>query len=124
MHFCHPCIHTLLHACPEVMRVEPGAYSTQFTMERTIGDLGQEIRQPSNPFTNLAWHALRISRLGSEGQCSSTKSAMDLENSYIMSWLRERYSTQVPEPAAGVLLQAVNCQKLGNGAEFVSRMVR
>lgn len=63
MHFCHPCIHTLLHSCPEVMRVGPGAYSTQFTMERTIGDLGQEIRQPSNPFANLARRALRRSQV-------------------------------------------------------------
>ena len=43
LHFCRPCIHTLLHAAPEVMRVGPGTYTTQFTMERTIGDLGQEI---------------------------------------------------------------------------------
>ena len=32
IHFCHPCIHTLLHAALEVMRVGPGAYTTQFTM--------------------------------------------------------------------------------------------
>ena len=28
MHFCRLCIHTLLHICPEVMQVGPGAYST------------------------------------------------------------------------------------------------
>jgi hypothetical protein len=43
IHFCRPCIHTLLHAALEVMRVGPGAYTTQFTMERMIGNLGQEI---------------------------------------------------------------------------------
>ena len=29
IHFCQPCIHTLLHACPEVIRVGSEAYSTQ-----------------------------------------------------------------------------------------------
>ncbi|KAJ3791786.1 hypothetical protein GGU11DRAFT_694253, partial [Lentinula aff. detonsa] len=37
----------------------PGAYCTQFAMERTIGDLGQEVKQPSNPYANLAQRALR-----------------------------------------------------------------
>jgi len=59
IHFCHLCIHTLLHAALEVMRVGPGAYTTQFTMERMIGNLGQEIWQPSNPFANLARRALQ-----------------------------------------------------------------
>ncbi|KAJ3506500.1 hypothetical protein NMY22_g17228 [Coprinellus aureogranulatus] len=34
--------------------IGPGAYYSQFTMERAIGDYGQDIRQPSNPFGNLA----------------------------------------------------------------------
>jgi len=45
------------------MRVGPGTYTTQFTMECTIGNLGQEIWQPSNPFANLAWHALQQSQV-------------------------------------------------------------
>jgi len=53
IHFCCPCVHTLLHTAPEVMQVGPGAYTTQFTMEHTIGNLGQEIWQLSNPFANL-----------------------------------------------------------------------
>ena len=32
----------------------PGVYSTQFTMERAVGDYGGEIRQPGNPYGNLA----------------------------------------------------------------------
>jgi hypothetical protein len=50
LHFCRPCIHTLLHIYDEVTQVGPGMYSTQFMMGHTIRDLGQEIRQPSNPF--------------------------------------------------------------------------
>ncbi|KIJ90708.1 hypothetical protein K443DRAFT_34032, partial [Laccaria amethystina LaAM-08-1] len=36
LHFCRPCLHTLLHAAPEIIHVGPGAYTTQFTMERAI----------------------------------------------------------------------------------------
>ncbi len=42
--------------------VGPGAYLTQFTMERAIGDLGGEIRQPSNIYGNLCKIALRQSQ--------------------------------------------------------------
>ncbi|KAG6848669.1 hypothetical protein H0H93_015004 [Arthromyces matolae] len=55
---CRPSIHTPCHLASETMRVGPGAYYSQFTMERTIGDLGKEIRQPSSPFANLAQRGL------------------------------------------------------------------
>ena len=122
MHFCRPCIHTLLHTCPEVMRVGPGAYSTQFTMERTIGDLGQEIRQPSNPFANLARRALRRSQVNAlksiypnldpKAGFHIPKSATNLGNGYIMLRPRDKYPAQIPEPAADVLSRAANLSKI------------
>ncbi|KAF8156023.1 hypothetical protein B0H34DRAFT_659651 [Crassisporium funariophilum] len=63
LHFCRPCLHTLIHTCPEISRVGPGTYLTQYTMERQIGDLGQQVRQPSNPFANLCQVALRRSQI-------------------------------------------------------------
>lgn len=63
MHFCRPCIHTLLHTCPEAIRIGPGTYDTQYTMERSIGDFGQDIRQPSNPYGNLCQIAVRRSQV-------------------------------------------------------------
>ena len=45
------------------MRVGPGCYGSQNTMERAIGDLGKDIRQPSNPFANLSQIALRRSQI-------------------------------------------------------------
>lgn len=65
LHFCRPCLHTLLHLAQEILRMGPGAYSTQFPMERTIGDLGLEIRQPATPFSNLAQIAIRRSQASS-----------------------------------------------------------
>ncbi|KAJ3508902.1 hypothetical protein NMY22_g16468 [Coprinellus aureogranulatus] len=59
LHFCRPAIHTLLHTSPEVPRVGPGPYATQYTLENIIGDLGGEIRQPSNPYGSFKKIALR-----------------------------------------------------------------
>ena len=63
LHFCRPCLHTLLHSAPEITRVGPGTYGSQYTMERAVGDLGKDIRQPSNPFANLCQIALRRSQI-------------------------------------------------------------
>ena len=60
LHFCRPWLHTILHIGPEVIRIGPGAYISQYTMERAIGDLGQQIRQPSNPYANLCQNALLL----------------------------------------------------------------
>jgi hypothetical protein len=59
LHFCRQSIHTLLHVGPEVPRLGPGSGYTQWPMERTIGNLGEEIRQPSQPFANLAERGAR-----------------------------------------------------------------
>lgn len=59
LHFCRPWLHTILHVGPEVSRIGPGAYISQYTMERAIGDLGKQIRQPSNPYRNLCQIALQ-----------------------------------------------------------------
>ena len=63
LHFCRPALHTLLHTPQECLRIGPGAYSTQFPMERAIGYLGQEIRQPSNMFGNLCQIAVRLAQM-------------------------------------------------------------
>ncbi|KAG6875424.1 hypothetical protein C0992_003906 [Termitomyces sp. T32_za158] len=55
---CRPSVHTLSHLASETLRVGPGAYYSQFTMERIIGSLGKEIRQLSSPFSNLSQRAL------------------------------------------------------------------
>lgn len=58
LHFNRPCIHTVLHTSPEILRVGNGCHMDQYTMEHAIGDLRKGIRQPSNPFGNLAQLAL------------------------------------------------------------------
>ncbi len=57
-HFVRQCIHTLIHLIPEVLRVGSPSCVAQWTMERVIGMLTREIRQPSNPFSNLSRRAV------------------------------------------------------------------
>jgi hypothetical protein len=59
LHFVRPSIHGVLHLAPEAIRIGPGLCSSQWTMERTIGNLGEEIQQPSNPYQNLSRRGLR-----------------------------------------------------------------
>ena len=91
-------------------------------MECTIGDLGQEIRQPSNPFANLAQRALQrlqvnalksiYLNLDPKARFHILKSATDLGNGYIVLRPRDRYPAQIPEPAADILSWAVNLLKI------------
>jgi hypothetical protein len=59
IHFCRPVLHILLHLTPLVHTLGPLCYYTQWMMERTIGNLTEEMKQPSLPFANLAQRGLR-----------------------------------------------------------------
>ena len=59
LHMVRPSVHALLHMPSETVRVGPTPLSSTWTMERLIGDLGSEIRQPSNPYQNLSQRGLR-----------------------------------------------------------------
>ncbi|KDQ54419.1 hypothetical protein JAAARDRAFT_182367 [Jaapia argillacea MUCL 33604] len=63
LHFCRQSIHALVHLAPEVARLGPLVYYTQWTMERTIGNLGEEVKQPSNPYQNISQRGLRRSQV-------------------------------------------------------------
>lgn len=54
IHFIQPCIHLMNHLALEVTYVGAPICSSQWTMEWMIGNLGQEIQQPSDPFSSLA----------------------------------------------------------------------
>ena len=63
IHFVWPCIHSLMHLPREVVRIGPPICSSQWTLECTIGNLGEEIKQHSNPFANLLQHGIRRARI-------------------------------------------------------------
>ncbi|KAI6120380.1 hypothetical protein EV401DRAFT_1415469 [Pisolithus croceorrhizus] len=66
-------------------------------MERTIGNLGQEIRQPSKPYENLAEEGVRRSRVNAllvimpeldDGMHGLPKGSVDLQDGFVL--LRKR----------------------------------
>jgi len=63
IHFVRPCVHSVVHLPREVLRLGPPVCSSQWTLERTIGNLGEEIKQPSNPFANLSQRGIRRARV-------------------------------------------------------------
>src|SRR6266702_576407 len=63
IHFVRPCIHSLLHLPREVVRLGPPVCSSQWTLECTIRNLGEEIKQHSNPFANLSQRGIRRARV-------------------------------------------------------------
>ncbi|KAH7905503.1 hypothetical protein BJ138DRAFT_1017616, partial [Hygrophoropsis aurantiaca] len=63
IHFCRQSVHALAHLAPETTLKGPPIYYTQWAMERTIGNLGEEIKQHSNPYANLSQRGLRRSQV-------------------------------------------------------------
>ena len=82
-------------------------------MERTIGDLGQEIRQPSNPFANLARRALRQSQVNALKNIHPNldptavprlpRHSKELGDGYVLLRPRDKNPVEILEPALGIL---------------------
>jgi len=91
-------------------------------MEHTIGDLGQEIQLPSNPFANLAQHALR------QSQVNALKSmfpeldptvaphlprfARDLSDGHVLLRPWDKYVVSAAEHAGDALRHSINTSKV------------
>ena len=58
LHFVRPCVHVMVHLAQETIRCGPLHLLAQWALENVVGNLGREVRQPSNPFSNLAERGL------------------------------------------------------------------
>ena len=106
LHFVRPALHLLTHYGPETNRVGPLALLAQWVMERTIGNLGAELRQPSNPFANLAQRGLLRSQINALKamfpDLEPDKSAMpagslDIDDGYVLLRKRDKAAHAVRE---------------------------
>ncbi|KAJ7207714.1 hypothetical protein B0H12DRAFT_1034444, partial [Mycena haematopus] len=59
IHFVRQSVHVMTHLAPESLRIGPPALHSQWPIERTIGNLGQEIKSHSQPYANLSKRSLR-----------------------------------------------------------------
>jgi hypothetical protein len=63
IHFMRQSLHTLLHVTHEIVRVGPLGLVAQWTIERTIGDLKRQLRNPSEIYAEYAIKGLRQAQL-------------------------------------------------------------
>ncbi|KAG1761276.1 hypothetical protein EDD22DRAFT_780076 [Suillus occidentalis] len=63
IHMVRQSIHAIGHYGWEVETKGPLICTSQWTMEHTIGNLTEELRQHSNPYANLSQHAIRRARI-------------------------------------------------------------
>ncbi|KAF8154953.1 hypothetical protein B0H34DRAFT_660517 [Crassisporium funariophilum] len=118
LHFARPCLHTLLHTGPEILRTGNGVLTDQYTMERAIGELGKAIRQPSDPYGNLSQLALRRAQASAlKVVCPELdddvprlpRYARDLGAGYVLLRPREKMASQFSEVESEVIKQV--CDK-------------
>jgi len=100
LHFVRPCIHALTHIVPEHFRMGSLTELSQWTMERTIRNLGEEMRLHSDPYANLsrriiewahtnALYALAPDLLHNTGKLPA--GACDIGENYLLLGPREHY---------------------------------
>lgn len=123
LHFCRPALHTLLHAPAEVRRVGPGAFTTQFPMEITIGTLGGTIRQHGTPFANLTEVAIRQCQINAllalypelEKEFDTNvppPGQIDCGNGYILKPFRDESRTVIEGHMGDVLFEEYETRKI------------
>ena len=92
LHFVRQCVHSISHLARETHRLGPLWLSSQWTMERVIGYLGSLLRQPSNPFRNLAAQTRRVVHTNAliamwpdfEKSTDNPQGSKDLGNGYLL----------------------------------------
>ncbi|KAG1797247.1 hypothetical protein EV424DRAFT_1592168, partial [Suillus variegatus] len=108
LHFVCPCVHSVSHLASETLQKGPPICYSQWTMERTIGNLGQEIRQPSNPYANLSREGVRRCQVNAlkamipeldEPKRNLPQTAVDLGDGYALLRKRDLYDVR-PEGRA------------------------
>jgi hypothetical protein len=122
IHFVRQSIHAMVHVGPEAIRIGPQTYYTQWTMERTIGNLGEEIKQPSNPYANLSQRGVRrcqvnamkamfpaLDTTDTEAQ-KSPRGSKDLGDGYVLLRARDEWLHKIDGDAAAAIRKFLKAQ--------------
>ncbi|KAJ7041686.1 hypothetical protein C8F04DRAFT_1299190 [Mycena alexandri] len=122
LHFVRQSVHVMVHLAPEAIRVGPQPYVAQWTMERTIGNLGEEIKQHSDPYANLSQRGLRRCQFnmlkalipGLTGDDTRNpllpRGCEDLGDGYVLLRARDEWPTLVVDDAASAIRKLLNAK--------------
>jgi hypothetical protein len=108
LHLMRPSLHAILHCAAETVRCGPLNLVAQWALENTVGNLGREVKQPSNPFSNLSQRGLlRAQKIalkalipGLDPPKLGTKSmpTVSLGDKYVLLWARDRVWCNLSTP--------------------------
>jgi hypothetical protein len=104
LHFVRQCVHSLTHLARETHRLGPLWLSSQWTMERVIGYLGSLLRQPSNPYRNIAAQARRVATTNAlvamwpafEEKKGNPRGSLDLKDGYLLLTPKDSTPYEIP----------------------------
>ena len=137
LHFVRQSIHALTHLAPGVIRFGPLICSSQWTIERTIGNLGQEIRQPSQPYANLSQRGVQRCQVNAlkamipdieKPENIIPHGAKDLGRGYVLLRAQEKYPSYMKDSECQELSKYLQknfgIQMLRNWQVMVKRWAR
>ena len=112
VHFVRQCVHSLTHLAKETRRLGPLSLSSQWTMERVIGVFGSLLRQPSNPYANLAAQAQKMAHVNAlvamypsfEKEKGNPRGSIDLGDRYLLLGPKEDVGPHYISPREGAAL--------------------
>lgn len=121
-----PCLHALLHMASETVQVGPVPLTSTWPMERAVGFLGLQIKQPSDPYHNLSEQGVRQcqtnSLLSAYPQLERKKAALPqysepLGGGYILLHALERTPRRHEGSVGQVLREYFIAEELAAGNE-------
>ena len=113
LHFVRQCVHSITHLGPETTRLGPPSLSAQWTMERIIGIFGSLIKQPSNPFANLAEQAKKVAEINAlvaiwpelEPEVKDPHGSIDIGQGYLLLGPKDEKPYDLPQAEQTALEQ-------------------
>jgi hypothetical protein len=107
LHLVRPSIHAVIHLARETIRCSPLNLLAQWALETTIGNLGDEVHQHSNPYANLSERALLRAQMNAlkaihpEIEADSIphpRGSFVLKRGYILLRARDRSPHKIHDP--------------------------
>lgn len=105
LHLVRPCVHAVIHAAHETVRCGPLNLVAQWALENTIGNLGREVHQHSNPFSNLSERGLLRAQMNAfkaiypqfDLQPALPRGAQNIGSGYILLRARDRNVLEISD---------------------------
>ncbi|KAJ7020029.1 hypothetical protein C8F04DRAFT_1197122 [Mycena alexandri] len=123
IHFVRQSVHNMPHLGPETIRVGPPGLHAQWTIERTIGNLGQEIKSHSQPYANLSERGLRRSQVNAlkamipgldhTEQKGLPRGSVDLGAGFVLLRARDEHKHHIDGEAGRVIREYL--EEVGKG---------